>query len=445
MTEELRVLIVEDEDPLRKLFHKRLVRKGAHVDSYASAEDAAKTLADTEFDVALIDIKLPGRDGISLLQEIKAGNGNTEAIVITGHGTIDSAIAAMKLGAYDYLTKPCKLAELEALIDKAYEKKKLHESNSNLKEELRLKNDYGEIIGKSARMRDTLRIVKKVAKSNSTILIEGETGTGKELIANAIHKKSFRRDESFIVVQCSALPDSLMESELFGYEKGAFTGASKMKRGLVELANHGTLFIDEIGEVSLALQVKLLRFIETGRFRRLGAERERAIDVRIISATNRNLLHEVKQGRFREDLYYRLKVLNLLLPPLRERTEDIPLLANYFLKKKGPGKILTKAAIRELLQYEWPGNVRELANVVEMSAILSGRKQINCDELPIHTKASQEGVKTLADIEKEHIRCVLESCLGNKTKAAKSLGISLRNLYRKIERYEIQTGDHRSS
>jgi len=375
MNDKKRILIVEDEDPLRRLFHKRLSRKGNYVDSFASAEEALALLGTESYDVALVDIKLPGMDGIALLRKIKEHDENAQVIIITGHG---------KSGAYDYLTKPCKLSELEVLVQKAYEKKKLKESNVNLREELKLKTPYGDVVGKSRKMRDVMRLVGKIAQSNSTVLIEGETGTGKELIAHSIHQQSQRHENPFIVIHCAALPETLQESELFGYEKGAFTGAHKRKKGLVELADRGTLFIDEVGEISPSLQVKLLRFVETGMFRRLGGEKELHIDARVIAATNKDLLESIKQGTFREDLYYRLNVVNLPLPPLRERKEDIPLLAEYFLQKAGVKKKLTRSALGEMANYDWPGNVRELANALEVAAVMSSGTKIAPEHLPFY-------------------------------------------------------------
>jgi two-component system, NtrC family, response regulator AtoC len=438
LSNQKRILIVEDETPLRRLLHKRLSRKGGAVDSFGSAEEALAFLGRAGYDVALIDIRLPGMDGLDLLKLIKKSNGNTEVIIITGHGTIDSAIAAMKLGAYDYLTKPCKLSELEILVQKAYEKKALQDANLNLKEEIRLTRNYDQIITKSRKMMDVLSVVDKVAKANSNILIEGETGTGKELVAHAIHRNSLRHNKSFIVIHCAALPETLQESELFGYEKGAFTGAVKQKKGLVELADGGTLLIDEVGEITPVLQVKLLRFIETGWFRRLGGDREIQISVRVIAATNRDLLKLVKGGAFREDLYYRLKVVNLHLPPLRERKGDIAPLADYFLNKGGSKKKLTRHALEALTLHDWPGNVRELANVLETASLTCSKTLIDAEDLPIPASpACPEKVVTLAELEKEHIRQALVSSGGNKTKASGILGISLRNLYRKIERYGI--------
>jgi len=332
------------------------------------------------------------------------------------------------------------LSELDVVVDKAYEKKLLKETNSQLRDELRLRTNYGEITGESPKMVELKRLIAKIAQSNTTVLIQGETGTGKELVAHAIHSLSFRKDKPFIVIHCAALPDTLQESELFGYEKGAFTGAVKQKKGLFELANTGTLFIDEVGDIKSSLQVKLLRFLESSQFRRLGGGQEIQIDVRVITATNRDLLNEVEKGRFRKDLYYRLKVMNLQLPTLRERREDVPLLAEYFLKKNVARKNLTKEARETLTNHNWPGNVRELANVIEVAAILSKSKYIGLEELPFkETLPPPETVKPLNEMEKEHIRRALNLCADNKTKASKMLGISLRNLYRKIERYGLST------
>lgn len=434
------ILIVEDEDPLRRLFHKRLARRGDHVNSHSNAEDALTAVKKEAYDIILLDLKLPGMDGLELLKKIKTEENNIEVIVITGHGSINSAIAAMKLGAYDYLTKPCKLSELEIVVQKAYEKKSLREDNINLMEAVKQKTPYGKIVGESKKIRDLMRLIKKVASSNSTVLITGETGTGKELVAQTIHWYSLRKDKPFITIHCSAIPDALQESELFGYEKGAFTGAIKRKKGLVEMANNGTLFIDEVGEINASLQIKLLRFLETRKFRHLGGEQELKTDIRLIAATNRDLFDDVKEGRFREDLYYRLKVLSIHLPPLRERREDIPLLVDHFLEKTNAKKRISKGALAELQRHNWPGNIRELSNVIEAAAMLSTKKEIAAQDLPIpRTSKKTEKIKPLDEMEKEHISRVLVYCDGNKSRAAKSLGISLRNLYRKIERYNIQT------
>lgn len=435
--EQNRILIVEDEEPLRRLFHKRIARKGGVVDSFGSAEEALPFLGKVRYDAALVDIRLPGMDGIDLLRKIKQKSASTEVIIITGHGNIDSAISAMKSGAYDYLTKPCKLLELELVVKKAIEKKSLQDANLNLREVLRNRNDYGEVVGRGRKMKEVMSVVQKIARSNSTVLIEGETGTGKELVAHAIHRQSQRGDQAFIVIHCAALPETLQESELFGYEKGAFTGAVKPKRGLVELANNGTLLIDEIGEISPPLQIKLLRFLETSRFRHLGGEQELQIRVRVIAATNRDLLKEVREGRFREDLYYRLNVVKLRLPPLRERKEDIVSLAEHFLRRLGSRKRVAADAIEELTRHDWPGNVRELANVLEVAEVLSSGTEIHAADLPMRQPNPALKTKTLSELEREHIGQTLISCAGNKAKTARLLGISLRNLYRKIERYDL--------
>jgi len=436
-----RILVVEDEEPLRRLLQRRLARRGGLVDAFASAEEAVKASHQSPYDVALVDIKLSGMDGIQLLGRLKKQDPTTEVIIVTGRGTIDSAISAMKLGAYDYLTKPCKLSELDIVVQRAYEKRILQEANINLRDELNLKITYGEIIGKSDKTRAIHGLIDKVAPSNSTVLIEGESGTGKELVAHSIHEKSPRRENPFIVIHCTALPESLLESELFGYEKGAFTGAVKRKRGLVELAEHGTLFVDEVAEINAAVQAKLLRFIETGLFRRLGGGPELQLDVRIVAATNCDLRKEVTDGRFREDLYYRLNVVNIHLPPLRDRKEDINLLIDHFLNKKKGARVkkkLSRDALAALQRYDWPGNIRELANVIERAIILSSGAEISIDDLAIQVVPEREAErKTLAELEREHISRTLALVGGNKTQAAKTLGISLRNLYRKIERYGL--------
>jgi len=439
-TPSRQILIVEDEEPLRRLLQKRLSRKGNTVDAFECAEDAVDLLEKVSYDVALVDIRLPGMDGMELLKHIKE-HGDTEVILLTGHGTIDSAISAMKLGAYDYLTKPCKLSELEIVVEKAHEKKKLKEGFSDLKDELKRRDRYGEVIGRSRALSQVMDLIERISRTNSTVLVQGETGTGKELIANELHRRSLRQDAPFIVIHCAALPETLQESELFGYEKGAFTGAVKQKRGLVELADNGTLFIDEVGEIQPSLQVKLLRFLETGQFRRLGGERERRIDARIVAATNRDLLAEVEAGRFRQDLYYRLRVMSVRLPPLRKRKEDIPLLAEHFLKRAGNRKQITRGALDKLAQYDWPGNIRELANTLEVAGALCKGSRIRSEDITLHGSPSSatEVWQSLSDLEKGHIRKVLASCSGNKTRAAKILGISVRNLYRKIERYDLGT------
>lgn len=440
-----RIMVVDDEAPFRKLLERRLSKDGNAVEAFESSESALSAAEQKQFDVALVDIKMPGMDGIELLRRIKEIHPSMEVIIITGQGTIDSAIAAMKLGAYDYLTKPCKLSELDLIVQKAYERSTLQRQNVLLQDQLRMRNPYGEIVGKSRKIREVVSLAHKVAPTASPVLIEGESGTGKELVANIIHKKSRRSEGPFIVINCAALQENLLENELFGHEKGAFTGASSFKHGLFELAEGGTFFIDEISEMNPNIQAKLLRVIELGEFRRVGGNRQIRVDVRVLAATNRNLEEEVKKGRFREDLFYRLNVVTLSLPPLRERKEDIPILVDYFLRTQGMeggwGKAISADALGSLKNYDWPGNIRELANVLERALILSTGNTITLKDLPltIFGKSSTlpQSVSTLVEIEKNLIEKTLRELNGNKTKTAKTLGISLRNLYRKIEKYEI--------
>jgi two-component system response regulator AtoC len=440
-----RIMVVDDEAPFRKLLERRLSKDGNAVEAFESSESALSAAEQKQFDVALVDIKMPGMDGIELLRRIKEIHPSMEVIIITGQGTIDSAIAAMKLGAYDYLTKPCKLSELDLIVQKAYERSTLQRQNVLLQDQLRMRNPYGEIVGKSRKIREVVSLAHKVAPTASPVLIEGESGTGKELVANIIHKKSRRSEGPFIVINCAALQENLLENELFGHEKGAFTGASSFKHGLFELAEGGTFFIDEISEMNPNIQAKLLRVIELGEFRRVGGNRQIRVDVRVLAATNRNLEEEVKKGRFREDLFYRLNVVTLSLPPLRERKEDIPMLVDYFLRTQGMeggwGKAISADAVGSLKNYDWPGNIRELANVLERALILSTGNTITLKDLPLtilgKSSTLPQSVSTLVEIEKNLIEKTLQELNGNKTKTAKTLGISLRNLYRKLEKYEI--------
>ncbi|AVX21003.1 two component, sigma54 specific, transcriptional regulator, Fis family [Carboxydocella sporoproducens DSM 16521] len=441
MREQIKVLIVDDEENFRDLLIQRLSRKGYWVKGAATGEEALHFLKEETFQVAIFDIKLPGMDGIELLQQARQIEENLQVIILTGHGTIESAIEAMKMGAYDYLTKPCNLAELEITLQKAYEKKQLLEENLGMKEVLRRDRSSKVIVGKSQAITRVLELAKKVAASDSPVLIEGESGTGKELIVNAIHHWSSRAQQPLVAVNSGALPAQLLESELFGHEKGAFTGALTTKKGLIESAHRGTLFLDEIGEMELGLQVKLLRFLETGEFRRVGDVRLRKVDVRVIAATNRNLEEEVVKGNFREDLYYRLNVIKIRVPPLRERKEDIPLLAEYFLQKAGNGapKQLASDALEALMSYDYPGNVRELFNILERGILLSTGAKIQKEDLfGCFAREDEPKLCTLEEMEKRYIKQVLEAVQWNKTKAAELLGISVRNLYRKIEEYQLK-------
>ena len=444
MNEPISLLIVDDEEPLRIRLEKRFNRKGYSVCSASNGSYALMLAEKKRFHVALLDIKMPGMNGIELLKALKVQQPFVEVIILTGYAEVDTAIEAMKLGAYDYLAKPCNLNELEVILQKAHEKSALQKENYILRGEVKAHEPYGVMIGMSPKMIEIMRLIEKVSPTDSSILIEGESGTGKELVANMIHQKSHRKDQVFIVIDCSTLQENLLENELFGHEKGAFTGATSQKIGLVELAEGGTALVDEVAEMSLSTQAKFLRVLETGSFRRLGGTKQLKVDLRVITATRRVLDNEVAQGRFREDLYYRLNVVKISLPPLRERKEDVPLLVNHFLKQgrgsRENGKNISPEALEVLMAYEWPGNVRELANVVERSVILSSGTVILEEDLPIHLKGvqSKKEVNCLADLERETIARVLEKEGGNRERAAENLGISLRSLYRKIKRYNLR-------
>ncbi|GAW92013.1 sigma-54-dependent transcriptional regulator [Calderihabitans maritimus] len=440
MKRQVRILIVDDEETFRDLLVRRFQRKGFAVVGAGSGSEALERLEEEFFDVAIVDLKMPGMDGLELLEKIKETQPETQVLMLTGHGTIETAIRAMKLGAYDYLTKPCNLEELEILIEKAVEKRKLLGQNKGLQQALNRNLGFRRIIGESEKIRRLQEMVRKVAASPSPVLIEGESGTGKELIAEALHGWSPRAGRPFIVVNCGALPAHLLESELFGHEKGAFTGAVMQKKGLVEAADSGTLFLDEIGELDPQLQVKLLRFLETGEFRRVGDNRLRYVDVRVVAATNRRLEEEIRQGRFREDLYYRLNVFKLVVPPLRERKEDIPLLVDYFITKFAGEERklrLDEEAMRALMAYDFPGNVRELAHMVERGVLLASGSVIKKEDLFNENNEAISVGMTLEEVEKRHIAATLRSVNGNRAKAARLLGISVRNLYRKIQAYNL--------
>ncbi|MDN5322111.1 MAG: hypothetical protein PWQ67_565 [Clostridia bacterium] len=436
-----RILVVDDEKDFRELLVKRLNRKNYSASGANSGEKALEFLAKEVFDLALIDLRMPGMDGLELLSRIRESQPEMEVVVLTGHGSTESAVEAMKRGAYDYLTKPADLTELQVLLDKAMEKVVLKRRNLGLSAALERENvgRYHGMLGTSVKMEKLRQLIRKVADSSSPVLVEGESGTGKELVSRALHFESKRGDAPFIVVDCSALPEQLLESELFGYEKGAFTGAQTAKPGLVEMADGGSLFLDELGELAIGLQAKLLRFLESGEFRRVGDNRLRRVQVRAIAATNRNLAQEVETGNFREDLFYRLNVLRIKVPPLRERKEDIPLLTNFYLKRNFPDKELTGEALQALMNHEFPGNVRELYNLLERGALLSDSNLITPQDLFSGSDRKTPGqALTLAQVEKEHIQKILDAYHWNKTKAAQILDISLRNLYRKIETYDLK-------
>jgi two-component system response regulator HydG len=450
------VLVVDDEAHLRESLDKTLAKEGFDVIQAATGQEALELLRDRPISVALCDLRMPIMDGIQFLKAARAIRPETEVIMMTGYGTVPMAVEAIKLGAYDFIEKPFKRLELVKSIQKARERQSLLFENKRLREELE-----GEavgprsVIGTSRAMRQVIELVNQVAESSATILIEGESGTGKEVIANAIHYRSNRRERPFVKVSCAALPETLLEAELFGYEKGAFTGAVGRKSGRFELADTGTLFMDEVGEIPPSMQVKLLRVLQEGEFERLGGTKTLQVDVRLVAATNRRLADLVAKGQFREDLYYRLNVITVSIPPLRERPEDIPLLVDHFLRRysqRNQRSIagITKEAMERLIEYHWPGNVRELENTIERAIVLTRDATIGVDALPPTILTSSRiptqivvpiGTK-MKDVQRRMISETLKQTHGNRELAAKLLGIASRTIYRKMG---PQTGNGQNS
>ena len=438
------VLIIEDEKLMRVTIEDALKAAGYAVIACENGKDGLAAFKDNTCDVVVTDMRLPDTSGLDILREV-TGASDVPVIVMTAFGTIKDAVEAMKLGAFDYITKPFSLEEFHLIIGRALEMKRLRDDNIRLRKDVNRYFSFPNIIGESVAMKKVFSLIEKVAATDSTVLILGESGTGKELIATTIHYQSRRKDKPLIKVNCAALPETLIESELFGHEKGAFTGAVKRRPGRFELANGGTIFLDEIGDMSLSTQTRLLRVIQEKTFERVGGTDTLSIDVRIITATNRNLEEEEKAGRFREDLYYRLNVIPVVIPPLRERREDIPELVDFALSKCRNRLAKTvrfsKEAMTALLQYDYPGNVRELENIVERGATLAASDVIEKDDLPsvIFKKTESNGSLSLAEVvagaEKEHIIRTLGLANGNKTKAAELLGISRKTLWEKMNTY----------
>ena len=440
----IRVLVVDDERPTRLLMEKELPRAGYVVTSAESGEEALEQVRARDFDVILLDLKMPGIGGMEALRRIRDSGASAEVVVLTGHPDVDSAIAAMKLGAYDYLTKPFKLSELEEILRRAAERKRLRQENAALRRMVAQREPAPLIVGQGQAMTTLLATVRRIAGSDANVLLQGESGTGKGLIARTIHDASARAGGPFLVINCSGFQDQLLESELFGHEKGAFTGATAVKQGLFEVAEGGTLLLDEVGEMSPAMQAKLLQVLDTRELRRVGGTRVHRVDVRIIAATNKDLAQEVRARRFREDLYYRLNVVSLTLPPLRERKEDIPLLVEHFLKRFGatgyPAKRLSPEALQHMVEYAWPGNVRELANTIERLLILAPGEVIGPDDLPTNIRVGSgpvRGASSLAEMERLHLARVLAETRGKKMQAARLLGIDVKTLNKKIKDYGI--------
>jgi DNA-binding NtrC family response regulator len=452
-----RILIADDEPLTLELVVERLEAEGYGVEVVSGGREAIEAAKNASFKLVLTDLSMPDVGGLEVLAHFVRHHPETPVIVLTGFGTIETAVEAIKVGAYDYLAKPANLDEIVLTLKRAIDHKELKEQNVVLRSQILEQHRHDKLIGQSAAIHHLYRIIKRVAKTDSTVLITGESGTGKELIANAIHYQSPRRDMPFVPINCGAIPEELLESELFGHEKGAFTGAFKERRGRFELANKGTIFLDEIGEMSPKLQVKLLRFLQETKFQRVGGSRTVEVDVRILAATNKDLERAVAENEFREDLFYRLNVIPIHVPPLRERTGDIAILIQHFLKqhcvkKNILQKRMSEAAIESLEQYDWPGNVRELENVIERLVILTDPDEIQLLDLPKrmqavqqmpeprHIELGQDGInlkETLDCLENRLIVDALQRAGGVKNKAAKLLGLNRTTLIEKMKKKQI--------
>jgi DNA-binding NtrC family response regulator len=457
VTRAIRVLVADDERNLRELIVRELARRGHDVEGAEDGEAALARLREGAWDVVVLDMRMPKKEGLEVLRELQAVPEHPQVIVMTGFQEVAAAVEAMKLGAYDYLTKPTKIEELDVVIRKAAEKGQLVRDNVALRAHAPGGEPSGEILTRSARMQEVLRIVDRVAPTDSAVLILGESGTGKELVARAIHERSARAARAFVPIHCGALPREVFESELFGHEKGAFTGAIAVKPGLVELADGGTLLLDEIGEMEPDSQVKLLRALETGTFFRVGGTRARRVDVRLVAATNRDLAAAMKAGEFRQDLYYRINTITVQLPPLRDRREDVGLLAEHFVQANAAYgvKRLGAAARAALEAYDWPGNVRELQHAIERAVILAKGEQLEPGDLPPEVLAGRapagapagagpvSPAGTLEAMERQHIVVTLRQVGGHRGKASALLAIDPKTLYRKIIGYGITSAEYR--
>lgn len=470
MTEaSMKLLLVDDEEDSRRSTAKWMQRKGHAVTDVSNAAEALGLLERESFDVGVFDMNMPGMTGLELLQRVFELRIDIEVIILTGQGTIATAVSAMKMGACDFLSKPCSLGDLEHHCFRACERRELKKENKQLKAVISRSRPSAKLIGESKSLIDVGRMIERVAPTNKPVLIHGESGTGKEVVAQAIQQASSVADKPFVTVNCATLPENLVESELFGHQKGSFTGATAEKPGLFEIADGGTLFIDEIGELPLSLQPKLLRVLEDGSLRRIGCHRERRVKVRVIAATNRDLKAEIEAGHFREDLYYRINVLTIHLPPLRDREGDIDRLIDYFV----PKSFHVETNVRQALnRYPWPGNIRQLINVIERATILADDFEITMDDLPIEIveyghdphpakkpRAASESHNSLATVPREmlgdtqykledvarvHVLEVLAKEHGNKASAARKLGIHRRKLYRLLDRFEGKAPEQRS-
>jgi DNA-binding NtrC family response regulator len=450
MSKKATIVLVDDDDVFRRVMAGELERRGFRVLPYATGAAVIETVGEIEPPVMLLDLRLPDMSGLDVLRAVRSRSPNTDVIMLTGHGSIDSAIEAIRIGAFDYMSKPCPLEELEVRIGRALERQSLQTRATLVERALTPADVGGFFLGDSPEFRQAVQLIGRVAETDSSVLITGETGSGKEMAAKLIHARSPRRSKPFIVVDCAALQESLLQSELFGHVKGAFTGADRNKPGLFEVASGGTVFLDEIGDVSQATQVKLLRVLDTSTFRHVGGTEEVRVDVRVLAATNRDLPSLIAQGLFREDLYYRLQTISVPLPPLRERRGDIDLLARHFVgvfnERFGFHKRIGPKTLERLRQHDWPGNVRELLHVIEAATIVCDGEEIQPEHLgaalrsapgsTAHATAAGNGaLLTLDAIERAHIERVIRATGEHRANAAKVLGISERNLYRKLREY----------
>jgi DNA-binding NtrC family response regulator len=438
------ILLVDDDDAFRRVMAIELERAGFTVTGAASGAEALRAVAGSQPQVVLLDLNLPDMTGLQVLERLRAASPASEVIMLTGHGSIDTAIQAIRAGAFDYISKPCPLDELEVRLQRAFERQSLNRRATLLERGLTPPDLGGVFVGQSEAFCRVADLVGRIAPAEAAVLITGETGSGKEIVATLLHSRSPRREKPFVVVDCASLQESLLQSELFGHERGAFTGADRAKSGLFEVAHGGTIFLDEIGEVSLPTQVKLLRVLDTSTFRRVGGTSEIRVDVRLLAATNRDLAAMARQGLFREDLFYRLSTISLHVPPLRERNGDVELLARYFVgqlnERFGRRKQIGEAALDVLRRHDWPGNIRELKHVIEAALVVCDGDEVRPEHLPAALRRPEPAAganvfPTLDELERDHIRRVLDSVDGHRAQAARTLGISERNLYRKLREY----------
>lgn len=446
MAKKISILIVDDEVSVRDSLYNWFIEDGYHVACAENARTALSIIENEPFDIVLADIKMPGMDGLEMLRRIKFLKSESIVIVMTAFATVDTAVQALKDGAFDYITKPFDPDDLSHLIRNASKQISLAEENENLKQKVVSLENVEDLIGNSEVMKRVLKEIESVAQSSSSVVITGESGTGKELVARAIHSNSPRRFFPLVSVHCGALSESLLESELFGHEKGAFTGAMYNRKGRFEMADSGTIFLDEIATISTKMQIDLLRVLESKSFIRVGGNKEISSDFRVICATNRDLKSMVENGTFREDLYYRLNVVNINVPPLRDRTEDIPLLVDYFIRKYSlsmnrPPVSIEQSALARLMEFSFPGNVRELENMIERAIVVGNGRKITLRDLPLEKSMISSSIESLDDLEKTHIRNILNKYAWNISRAARALKVDRVTLYNKISKYSLKQSE----